>query len=172
MRLLRLINATPATSGLRTIVCHDAIKSRSDVFAPLVTWQAALCRSWQRIPACNKTVAVTPPLEKKGLDRDDAANYRPIFNLFTISTDDTSTSLTAWLDPVHRPTGQLQCSEIFDRTKAALRQFLEAVPCVTLHQLSLLWTLHERCRLMLSIQRRRLLFSSDTFKLINFGNSR
>src|SRR5208282_4096062 len=36
-------------------------------------------------PASFKTTSVTPLLKKKGLDRDDIANYRPISNLHTIS---------------------------------------------------------------------------------------
>ena len=41
--------------------------------------------SQQWFPASFKTASVTPLLKKKGLDRDDIANYRSISNLPTIS---------------------------------------------------------------------------------------
>jgi hypothetical protein len=46
---------------------------------------AALSFSEGDFPSRYKTAAVTPLLKKKGLDRDNTANYRPIFNLHTVS---------------------------------------------------------------------------------------
>lgn len=60
------------------------MKSCTDVFSPLIARLVALSFSDGVFPKCYKTASVML-LKKKGLDGDNLANYRPIYNLHTVS---------------------------------------------------------------------------------------
>src|SRR5664279_2386282 len=75
----------PAKSSPLDAIPTSIIKSCADVFAPLVARLIALSFQDGKFPTRYKTASVTPLLKKKGLDRDNVANYRPISNLHTVS---------------------------------------------------------------------------------------
>jgi hypothetical protein len=81
----KLIRSMPAKSSPMDSIPTSVIKSCSDVIAPLITRLAELSFREGVFPARYKTAAVTPLLKKKGLDKDEASNYRPISNLHTVS---------------------------------------------------------------------------------------
>jgi hypothetical protein len=75
----------PAKSSPMVSIPTSVLKSCSDVLAPLITRLAELSFRKGVFPTGYKTAAVTPLLKKKGLDKDEASNYRPISNLHTVS---------------------------------------------------------------------------------------
>ena len=81
----KLINSMPGKSSPIDCIPATVLKSCVDLFAPLIARLAALCFDEGTFPTRFKTASVTPLLKKKGLDIDNAANYRPISNLHTIS---------------------------------------------------------------------------------------
>src|SRR5208282_5405089 len=81
----RLIRAMPAESSPIDAIPTSVIKTCVDIFAPVICRLIQLSFNEDTFPSSFKTASVTTLFKKKGLDRDDIANYRPISNLHTIS---------------------------------------------------------------------------------------
>lgn len=81
----KLIKAMPAKSSVVDSIPTSVIKQSVDIFAKLIVRLATLSFNEGCFPTRYKTASVTPLLKKKGVDRDNSANYRPISNLHTIS---------------------------------------------------------------------------------------
>src|SRR5664279_5096122 len=75
----------PAKSSPLDRIPTSIIKSCVNVFAPLIARLAALSFKDGSFPSSYKIASVTPLIKKKGADRDNPANFRPISNLHTIS---------------------------------------------------------------------------------------
>ena len=80
----KLINSMPAKSSPMDAFPTSIMKSCADIFSPLIARLAALSFEEGVFPERYKTASVTPLLKKKGLDPDNAANYRQISNLRTV----------------------------------------------------------------------------------------
>jgi len=81
----KLINAMPAKSSVVDSIPTSVIKSTADIFGKLIVRLATLSFNEGNFPSRYKAASVTLLIKKKGLDRDDPANFRPISNLHTIS---------------------------------------------------------------------------------------
>ena len=81
----KFICSMPAKSSPIDAIPTSIIKSCADVFAPLIARLISLSFENGVFPSRFKSAAVTPLLKKKGLDRANVANYRPISNLHTLS---------------------------------------------------------------------------------------
>jgi hypothetical protein len=81
----KLIAAIHDKSSPIDIIPTSIIKSCCDVFAPYSHRLAALSLSEGDFPSRYKTAAVTSLFKKKGPDRHNTANNRPIFNLHPVS---------------------------------------------------------------------------------------
>jgi len=83
--VLKLINSMPGKSSPVDNIPTSVIKSCADVFAPLIARLATLSFQEGVFPTVYKSAHVTPLLKKPDLDRGNAANFRPISNLHTVS---------------------------------------------------------------------------------------
>ena len=81
----KLINAMSAKSSVVDSIPTSVIKKTVKIFAKWIVRLVNLSFSEGCFPTRYKTASVTLLLKKKGLDRDDFTNYRPISDLHTIS---------------------------------------------------------------------------------------
>lgn len=83
--VFRLLGAIPAKSSQMDFVPTAIIKRCRRVFAPLIAHLANLSFREGHFPTRFRQAVVTPLIKHDGLDPSDAASYRPISNLNTIS---------------------------------------------------------------------------------------
>src|SRR5664279_1244603 len=85
VEVAKLISGMPAKSSPLDTVPTSVLKSCIDIFAPAISTLANVSFAQGVFPARFKTAQVLPLLKKKGLDKAQPSNYRPISNLVTIS---------------------------------------------------------------------------------------
>ena len=88
--VLKLINKLSHKSSPRDVLPASLLKSCCDLFALILAHLANLSFKQGVFPTAFKIAQVLPLLKKSGLDRSVPANYRPIANLNTISTNSSA----------------------------------------------------------------------------------
>jgi len=81
----RLLTTMPSKSSPLDVLPCSPLKSRADIFVPVIARLANLSMQAGQFPSRYKQAQVLPLLKKAGLDSSLPGNYRPISNLSTIS---------------------------------------------------------------------------------------
>jgi len=81
----KLLASIPRKTSPLDVLPVSLLKDSAEVFAPAITTLANLSLQTGKFPARFKSAQVLPLLKKAGLNRSLPVNYRPIFNLSTVS---------------------------------------------------------------------------------------